>query len=221
RAAQSGTTTVRLWSVVSPLDGGLLPDVIADFDQQTNYRVTLSTAEDVYGPARAGRADIVLSHSGHEDVVSFVLDGFGLWPRLVFSNQLALLGPPDDPAGVRGVEDLVDAFSRIALAKVPFVVNDSEGVRYLSEVLWHAAGQPPRQGWYVDQGSRQGAASTAAAEAHGYTIWGLTPFWRAQQQAAVELEPLLLTDPLLQRVMVTIVVNSRHVPAVNETGAIA
>jgi tungstate transport system substrate-binding protein len=195
--------------------------LIPDFEHQTGSQVLLSTAEDVYGPARAGQADVVLSHYGHVDVDTFVMGGFGGWPRPVFSNQLALLGPPDDPAHVRDLTDLVEAFRRIAEANVPYVVNDIEGVKYLGEVLWNAAGRPPKQGWYVDQGPRQAAAIKAAADLKGYTIWGLTPFLKAQQQATVALEPLVLKDPLLQRVMVTIVVNPEQVAGVNETGAMA
>jgi tungstate transport system substrate-binding protein len=218
RKAQS-PSSIRLLSVASPVDGGLIPDLIVDFEKQTGYHIALSIAEDVYGPARAGRADIVLSHYGHEDVDTFVLGGFGRWPRLVFSNQLALLGPPDDPAKVRGLPDLVEAFARIADAGVPYVVNDGDGVRYMGEILWYAAGRPDKREWYVDEDLRQGAAVAAAAGRRGYTIWGLTPFLRAQQQAPVPLEPLVFTDPLLQRVMVSVVVNPVQVAGVNEAGA--
>jgi tungstate transport system substrate-binding protein len=214
-------STVRLLTVVSPVDGGLLPDLIPGFEQQTGVHVVVSTGVDVYGPARAGQADLVLSHYGHADVDTFVLDGFGAWPRPVFLNQLVLLGPPDDPAHVRDLTDLVEAFRRIAEAKAPYVVNDIEGVKYLGEVLWNAADRPPRDGWYLDPGPRQLAAVSTAAELHGYTIWGLTPFLKAQQQARLALEPMVLSDPLLQRMMVTIVVNPQQVPGVNEAGALA
>jgi tungstate transport system substrate-binding protein len=213
--------SLRLLSVASPVDGGLLPDLIVDFEKQSGFQVALSTAEDVFGPARAGSADLVLSHYGHEDVDTFVLGGFGRWPTMVFSNQLALLGPPDDPAGVRGLSDLVDAFARIAAASAPFVVNDSEGVRYLGEILWNAAGRPDKAAWFVDQGPRQSAAIAAAAGMQAYTIWGLTPFLRSQQQASLPLEPMVLTDPLLQRVMVTVVVNPLQIAGVNEPAATA
>jgi tungstate transport system substrate-binding protein len=220
-AAAADASTIRLLSVVSPVDGRLLPELIPDFEQQSGCHVALTTAEAVYGPARVGQADLVLSHYGHEDVHDFVLGGFGRWPRVVFSNQLALLGPPGDPAQVRGLTDLVEAFRRIADAEVPFVVNDSEGVKYLGEILWNAAGRPARGAWYVDQGPRQSAAIASAADRGGYTIWGLTPFLKLQLQTPFALEPLVLSDPLLQRLMVTVVVNADVVAGVNETGAVA
>jgi tungstate transport system substrate-binding protein len=212
------TSLVRLSSVVTPQDGGLYDDLLPDFERQTGYRVELTTGEDVYGPARNGRADVVLSHYGHEDAQAFVQDGFGQWPQTVFFNQHALLGPPSDPAQVRDLTDVVEAFRRIALTQSPFIVNDIEGIKYLTEILWEAAGSPEKGGWYSDQGAQGQNAIAQAAQQGGYVIWGLTPFLRTQQQNRVELQPLVLNDPLLQRIMVTVAVNPDKVPRVNVTG---
>ena len=77
-------------------------------------------------------------------------DGFGQWPQPVFFNQLALLGPSSDPAQVQDLTDLVEAFRRIANTQSPLIVNDIEGVKYLTEILWNAAGSPEKEGWYRD-----------------------------------------------------------------------
>src|SRR5918912_615232 len=131
----TSTSLVRLSSVVTPQDGGLYDDLLPDFERQTGYRVELTTGEDVYGPARNGRADVVLSHYGHEDAQAFVQDGFGQWPQTVFFNQHALLGPPSDPAQVQGLTDLVEAFHRIAQTQSPFIVNNSDVLKYITEIL--------------------------------------------------------------------------------------
>jgi tungstate transport system substrate-binding protein len=219
----AGTTTptsvIRLSSVVTPQDGGLYDDLLPDFERQTGYQVELATGEDVYGPARDGQADVVLSHYGHKDTQAFVQDGFGQWPQIVFSNQHALLGPPSDPAQVHELTDVVEAFRRIAQTQSPFIVNDSEGIKYLTDVLWKAAGSPEKEGWYTDQGVQGQDAIAKAAQQGGYVLWGLTPFLRTQQQNEVELQPLVLNDPLLQRIMVTVTVNPDRVSGVNATGA--
>jgi tungstate transport system substrate-binding protein len=210
---------VRLFSVVTPQDGGLYDDLLPDFEQQTGYRVELTTDVDVYGPARDGQADVVISHYGHEGVQAFVQDGFGRWPQTVFFNQHVLLGPPSDPARIQDLTDLVEAFSRVAQSRSPFIVNNSEGIKYLSEFLWKAAGSPEKEGWYSEQGAQGQEAIANAAQQRGYVLWGLTPFLRAQQQNRVELQPLVLNDPLLQRIMVTVAVNPDKVPEVNVRGA--
>ena len=213
------TSLVRLSSVVTPQDGGLYDDLLPDFERQTGYQVELTTGEDVYGPARNGQADVVLSHYGHEDAQTFVQDGLGQWPQTVFFNQHTLLGPPSDPARVQGLTDLVEAFRRIARTRSPFVVNNTEGIKYLTDVLWEAAGSPAKEGWYSDQGLQGQDAIAKAAQHGGYVLWGLTPFLRTQKQNRLDLQPLVLNDPLLQRIMVTVAVNPKEVPGVNVTGA--
>ncbi len=218
----ASTTTpaslVRLSSVVSPQDGGLYDDLLPDFERQTGYQVELTTGQDVYGPARDGQADVVLSHYGHKDAQAFVQDGLGQWPQPVFSNQLALLGPPEDPAQIQNLTDLVEAFRRIANTQSPLIANDIEGVKYLTEILWDATGFPEKEGWYSDQGLQGQEAITKAAQQGGYVFWGLTPFLRTQQQNKIQLQPLVLNDPLLQRIMVTVAVNSDKVAGVNVEG---
>ncbi len=218
-AAQS--LLVRLSSVVTPQDGGLYDDLLPDFERQTGYQVELTTQSNVYEPARAGQADVVISHYGHRDVQAFVQDGFGQWPQPVFSNQHTLLGVSDDPAEVRDLTDLVEAFRRIAQTESPFIVNDLEGVKYLSEILWHAAGRPEKGEWYRDEGLKGEEAIEAAAQQGGYVIWGLTPFLAAQQRNPVDLHPLVLDAPLLQRILVSVAVNPDKVAGVNAEGVTA
>jgi tungstate transport system substrate-binding protein len=212
---------VRLSSVVTPLDGGLYDALLPDFSAETGYAVDLLTGEDAYGKARAGLADVVLSHYGHHEIQAFMEDGLGAWPQMVFSNQLALLGPAGDPANVGGERDVVAAFERLAATRTPFVVNDTDGIRYLSEVLWEAAGRPEKGAWYLDQQARGPQAVAQAASSGGYTIWGLTPFLRTERSAPSGLKPIVLGDPLLQRVMVTVAVRADRIAGVNAAAALA
>lgn len=211
---------VRLSSVVTPEDGGLYGALLPDFTRESGYRVSLATSETVFAPARAGKADIVLSHYGHTELRAFMQDDLGEWPQAAFFNVLALIGPPADPAGIGRAGDLVAAFGRIAEAKAPFVVNDADGVKYLSAFLWEAAGRPAKGGWYLDEQARGPGAIALAAEKGGYTIWGLTPFLRMQRGGRPSpLAPLLFGDPLTQRIMVTVAVRADMVAGVNVAGA--
>ena len=194
--------------------------LLPDFEQQSGYQLQLTTGEDVYGPARNGEADLVLSHYGHRDAQSFVQDGYGRWPQPVFFNQLALLGPPSDPAQVKDLSDLVEAFRRIADTHSPYIVNDLKLLKYLTEIVWEGAARPQKGQWYRDQGLKEQDAVMEAAKQGGYVLWGLTPFLRTQkQQNEVELQPLMLNDALMRRIMVTVAVNPDEVAGVNEQGA--
>jgi tungstate transport system substrate-binding protein len=197
---------VRVASVPTAVEGNVLPTLIAEFEHQTRYRVELVATPALYSLARAGKVDLAISHYGHRDAEAFVMDGLGEWPRTIFSNQMALVGPPDDPAGVRGLLDVGEAFRRIAAARSPFLLNDLDGVHYLTEILWHAAGQPARAGWFLDLRASGEAAIEQASQRGAYSLWGLTPFLRLRTSRPIHLEPLVLADPLLQRMLVSIIV---------------
>ncbi|MGO8995229.1 MAG: hypothetical protein ACLQVI_18080 [Polyangiaceae bacterium] len=215
------TNIVRVTSVPTAVEGDLLPTLVAEFEKQSPYKVELASNNDVYGRARTGLVDLAISHYGHKNAEAFVMDGYGEWPRTLFSNQMALLGPPSDPAKVRDLPDAVEAFKRIAASRLPFVVNHIDGVRYLIEVLWNAAGRPDRTGWLLDEGRQKADAIQHAAERGAYTFWGLTPFLRLQRESRVNLEPLVMGDPLLQRMLVSIVVKESKTAGVNTAGATA
>lgn len=217
-AASARPDVVRLSTVVVPNDSGLYKELLPDFERRSGMKVELAGAQDVYGPARAGKADMVLSHYQHEGLSPFMEEGYGEWPRLVFSSPGAIIGPPSDPAKIRGLTDAVEAFARIAKSGATFIVNDTDGLKYIVEVAVRAGGIST-SGWLVDKAVNKGQAMQAAAQAGGYTVWGLLPFLRSQQQDRLALEPLLMHDHLLKSVMVTTVVNEKRVGGVNAKGA--
>jgi tungstate transport system substrate-binding protein len=214
-------TVVRLRTVFTPEDSGLLSALAKDFEAQTQYKVEIVNEHDVYGSARKGLADIVISHYGHKDVDTFVTEGSGRWPVPVFSNQVALLGPPSDPAHVSGLTDFVAAYRRIAETRAPFVVNKLPGLSYLLSIAAEVAGNPDRSGWYLDEGLAKEAAIRSAAARGAYTMWGITPFFKLQTSEHLALASMVVGDPMLQRMMVAILVVPEKYPGVNADGAAA
>jgi tungstate transport system substrate-binding protein len=198
----------------------VLRPLLPDFEKQTGLRAEIVyTGNDPFAVARAGKADLVVSHYGHEGVEPFVTEGLGLWPHPVFANQMVLLGPPGDPAHVRGLSDATEAFRRIASSKSRFLANDSAGAKYLEEFLWTSAAVREKGDWYLDLKSQGPQAARDAADKGAYVLWGLPPFLRLNRQDPLALEPLVVHDPIFQRIMVAIVVNGKNVPGVNVDGA--
>ena len=211
---------VRLAVVNTPQFSGLIESLLPEFEQQQGIEVEVYSGNDVYVKARAGKADIVISHYGKKDVEPFVLGGYGRWPKMVFANQAVLLGHTSDPAGVRGAKTVAEAMARIAAAKAPFIHNDLSGVGYLTEVAMETIGQPDRTGWFIDSGHVKEAAILMADEKKGYVIWGAFPALRFNEQRDEStLEILVSDDPALQRVMAAVIVNPEKVPGVNTKGA--
>ena len=64
----------------------------------------------------------------------FVAAGFGVNRRDVMYNDFVIIGPPDDPAHIRGVKTAADAFKRIAAAQVPFISRGDESGTHQKEM---------------------------------------------------------------------------------------
>lgn len=220
--AQAGQSAPLVRVAVVNTPDVLLNTLLPAFYEQSGYQVTLQITENVYDVARAGRADLVIAHFGHAGTEAFVSEGLGRWPRMVFSNQAVLVGPQRDPVGIRGLADAVEAFRLMVRRGGEFVVNNAPTERYLAEVLWEASGRTPKEGWWLDLGLRDQPAIEAAAARGAYTLWGLVPFLRLQaSNPDLRLDALVTNDALLQRVMVSVVVNPGRVQGVAEAGALA
>jgi tungstate transport system substrate-binding protein len=216
--AQTQANPIRLAMVNVPDD--VVRPLLGDFAAQSGKRAEIVyTGNDPFAVAREANADLVISHYGHEGVEPFVTGGYGLWPRAVFANQIALLGPPSDPAHVRGLTDAAAAFRRIAASHARFLVNGSNGNKYVEDILWMKAGSPTKGDWYLDRHLEGPQVAREAAREGAYTLWGVPPFLRLKRQAPLDLEPLVTADPIFQRIMVAIVVNPKKVNGVDSAGA--
>ncbi len=77
---------------------------------------------------------------GSIEATDLVANGYGTnllpWAR----NEHVIVGPPDDPAGIRGMKDGAEALKKIAAARAPFVDFYGPGSRELAHRLWKRAG---------------------------------------------------------------------------------
>jgi len=209
---------VRLFAVRTEFDSGFLDPLLADFQSRTGYQVVSASGKDAYQEAMKGDVDVVLSHYRHDGLGAFITHGYGLWPEPVMANVTGFLAPPDDPAHIKGLTNGIEIFRRIAAAKAPFIVNGDVNSRYVLATLWHAAGQPDRQNWYIDSNIEGLDSAKRAAQQHAYSMWGVTAFVKAAQSDKLALDVVVPTDSLMQRVMVCVVVNPAKFPHANVTG---
>jgi hypothetical protein len=85
RGVAARADLVRVASVTTAVEGGVLPALAEAFHAETGQRAVIAPMDDPYHEAEAGKADLVISHLGHRNTESFVLRGLGHWPRTVFS----------------------------------------------------------------------------------------------------------------------------------------
>lgn len=209
-----------LSTTTSTQDSGLLDDLIPRFTQQTGYNVKVISVGS--GAAIAlgsrGEADVVLAHAPANEV-QFVASGAGVDRQLVMYNDFIIVGPPNDPAGIRGTADVLAALRQIAAKGRPFVSRgDNSGTQQLELQLWQAAGVTPTgQGWYIESGTGMGQTLQIADQKGAYTISDRATFLSYQQR--MQLRIVVERDQRLLNIYHVIAVNPARFSAVNSAGA--
>jgi tungstate transport system substrate-binding protein len=132
-------------------------------------------------------------------------------------NDFLLVGPPDDPAGIRGAATAVEALARIARRRAGFVSRgDNSGTHAKERALWKAAGVTPQRPWYVESGQGMGATLQIASQKRAYTLTDRATYLAFARR--VQLAILVEGDaPLLNVYHIMEVNPSRH-PKVNAAG---
>lgn len=218
-ASAPSQQTVRLAVVNTPEDSGLLAHLLTDFEAKTGLKVQIHSSDDPFSQARAGNADLVISHYGKTGLEQFVSEGYGTWPKMVFSNQAVLIGPKTDPAQVSQTHSLAEALLAIATSENTLIANKNEGISELTTLASTAAGLDTQNAWYQDIGVSKGQAVKAAAKEQAYIIWGAIPFLKFQAKHYTDLAILFSSDPILQRVMAITRVNDGLSPDTNHVAA--
>ena len=118
----------------------------------------------------AGDVDAVLVHSRQAED-AFIAAGNAPYRREIMYNDFVLIGPSDDPAGIRGAGKVTEAMAAIADAKAPFVSRgDDSGTHKKETSLWRTATILPAGRWYRPVGAGMGAALNAASAMNAYIL---------------------------------------------------
>ncbi len=161
-----------LATTTSTQDSGLLDELVPAFEEQSGFAVktvAVGSGEAIELGER-GEADVVLVHSpGAEE--ELMGTGKAGDRRLVMHNDFVIVGPADDPAGIRGKPPTA-AFAAIAEGgDAPFVSRADDSGTHAAELgFWEDAGVDPPRGRYVETGQGMGATLRVADERRGYTL---------------------------------------------------
>ena len=137
--------------------------------------------------------DVLLVHAKAAEQ-KFVDSGYGLARHDVMYNDFVFVGPPADPAGIRGGKSALDALAAIAAVKAKFASRgDNSGTHKKEMALWQQAGIEPLSGsgdWYLETGSGMGATLNAAIGSGAYTMTDRATWisFRNRQDYAVLVE---------------------------------
>ncbi len=149
-------------STTSTQNSGLFEFMLPKFQEKTGIEVrvvAVGTGQAIKNAAN-GDGDVLFVHAKPAEE-KFVADGDGVKRFDVMYNDFVIVGPPSDPAGVAGSNNVTDALKKIAEAKAPFASRgDDSGTHKAELALWKAAGVDVKAasgGWYRETGSGMGA----------------------------------------------------------------
>lgn len=171
-APASAQDRLRLSTTTSTDNSGLLAVVLPPFEQRFHLKVDVVAVGSgkALKLAENGDVDVVLSHAPELEE-AFMKAGFGVNRRDVMYNDFVIVGPPSDPAQLRGALSAVDALKRIAAKQGTFISRgDESGTHQKEKELWRAAGLTPSGAWYVSAGQGMGEVLLMADERRAYAL---------------------------------------------------
>jgi tungstate transport system substrate-binding protein len=137
---------------------------------QYNVKVVAVGSGEALKLGQTGDADVLLVHSPAAEK-TFMDEGFGVERKAVMYNDFIVVGPPADPAAIKGMTDAAAAFAQIARARAAFYSRgDNSGTHAKELALWKAANIVPEGVWYQTTGQGMGETLTIADQKGGYTL---------------------------------------------------
>jgi tungstate transport system substrate-binding protein len=174
-------TEIVLASTTSTQDSGLFDVLIPAFEQampQYKVKVVAVGTGEALKLGETKDADVLLVHA-KADEEKFVVGGFGVERREVMYNDFVLVGPAEDPAGIKASADTTAVMLAIekagAAGKTTFITRGDDSGTHKKELkLWGASGlatpTPGAAKWYESTGQGMGETLKIASEKNAYTM---------------------------------------------------
>jgi tungstate transport system substrate-binding protein len=197
-----------LWYYLEPMF-----EKYADVEMDIIYAGTGIALE--YG--KRGDVDAVVVHDpAAED--QFIADGYGINRRYFAYNFFLIIGPPNDPAGIKG-STATEAFKKIYEAgikdpdTVKFVSRgDNSGTQSKEKLIWSKAGfnyaDIEKSGkWYVEAGQGMGPTLLMANQQLAYVLADISTFLAYSKKNNLTIVSLVEQDPVFLNVYAVMAIN--------------
>lgn len=145
--------------------------------------------------AMRGDADMILVHDPTREL-TFLKDGYGVNRKIISYNFFVIIGPSEDPAGVKGLSP-IDALLKIkefgdANSAIWVSRGDDSGTHSKEKSLWKAVGLDAavlsENEWYLEAGSGMSATLNLANEKGAYTLTDLATYLTNFKNGNIDLE---------------------------------
>jgi tungstate transport system substrate-binding protein len=239
--ASAEEKVLRMSTTTSTQASGLLDALLPEFKKDTGIEVKV-IAKGTGAAIRDGmdgNVDVIFVHAKNREK-KFVEEGYGTKRYAVMHNDFLIAGPPEDPAGVKGMSDATAALEKIAEAEEGFISRgDDSGTHTKEQILWKATDLPVAEktmkivkkgkereitftypadssGWYRSIGQGMGKTLTFADEKQAYVLVDRGTYlkYKFGRDIPVDLEVLVDGDPMLYNPYGVIPVNPEKHPHV-------
>jgi tungstate transport system substrate-binding protein len=172
--ASAQEKSIVVASTTSTQDSGLFGYLLPIVKEKTGIvvKVLAQGTGQALDTARRCDADVVFVHAKSAEE-KFLAEGFGIKRYPVMYNDFILIGPKDDPAGIKG-KDILTALQTLKTKDAPFISRgDRSGTNIAELALWQEAGidiAKDKGPWYKEIGQGMGAALNMASASNAYVL---------------------------------------------------
>lgn len=163
---------LKMSTTTSTDNSGLLKYLHEHYQAETGVQVAVIAV----GTGKAlklganGDVDIAFVHAPAAEL-EYVEQGYFVDRRAVMFNDFVIVGPENDPAGIKSAKTAAEALTKIANSEADFVSRgDDSGTHKKELTLWQTAGIKPQGSWYIAAGQGMGAVLKLADEKLAYTL---------------------------------------------------
>jgi len=215
-AAEKAGGELILATTTSTRDSGLLDVLLPVFEKQCGCTVKMVAvgSGQALQMGQEGNADVLLVHSPTAEN-DFMSKEFGKERLLVMHNDFLIVGPPSDPAGIKG-EKTAAAFKKIAERKATFISRgDKSGTNTAELAIWKKAEITPTKDdkWYLSTGGAMGDTLNVTSEKEGYTLIDRATYLALKDKLSLDI--MVEGEADLLNIYHVITVNPEKWPKVN------
>ncbi len=213
---------IRCASTTSTQNSGLFGHILPLFEKKTGIAVDVIAVGT--GAAieigKRGDADVVFVHAKNQELQA-VREGYFVDRHDVMYNDFVLIGPAADPAAIKGVKSVTDAFRRISEKSALFVSRGDRSGTHTKELsIWEKAGMSPKgQAWYLEAGQGMEKTQRIADEKRAYTLTDRGTWLATKGKDRLDMAIVLEGDPLLMNQYGVMAVNPERQKHANYAGA--
>ena len=194
---------ITIQSTTSIRDSGFYNYIQDKYQEESSTKLKLVAVGTGQAIENAKKCDADLLFVHHEpSEIKFVKNGYGLYRKVIMHNDFILVGPKNDPAGIKIKKNIKEALKIIYNSKHPFVSRgDKSGTHLKEQELWALVGikiEKKKSDWYFESGSGMGSSLNFAVNIGAYILSDRSTWIsfgnKKNHTIIVENEPLLVNN---------------------------